>query len=562
MDFINKAFAQLTDLFRSMTVGARITTALLLVVVVVSLAYLFRYHAAGPGLYLLGGRSFSSEEQQAMEGAFGKAGLKGWTIEGGGRVRIPRGQEDKFLAALSEHDALPEVPDGAIDRALEKGGPFTDPQQRQEMFKQAHVKKVSSIIRAMPGIQNAWVMYDAEKRRFGLGQESLATASVSVVPSGSEPLSGTTIASIRRIVLFGFAELRRRPENVVVIDIKHQRSYEGDQEGSASGQDPAILEAQRSHEESWKRKILREALPPIEGLLVSVSVELNNERLRRERQSGPSGRPVALSVQEKSQTKTVEGTAPGGRSGAVANQPGAVTPVSNKPSKQEEEETTRQETSTVGTQYVDSEKGPYPVKQVKAVVSIPSSYFQKVWQKRNPAPAGEQPRTPASTDLDPIRQEVIGRFEKAVVGLLTTPEVAPGTTNPEANKLVTVTEFDDFPPAEIPEPGMQEQALGWLAQNWSTLGLVLLALVSLAMVRSMVRAVPAAPPAAAAGLTLVTGEPGREGEPQGTEESSAQRRLKRLSGTGKTLRDELSELVAENPEAAANVLRTWIGSNS
>jgi len=559
MDFINKAFAQLTDLFRSMTAGARITTALLLVVVVLSLAYLFRYHAAGPSLYLLNERAFSTEQQQAMAAAFGKAGLKGWSFDGP-KIRIPRSQEDKFLAALSEHDALPEIPDGPMDKAIETSTFSMDPQQRQEMFKQAHVKKVSSIIRAMTGIQNAWVMYDAEKRR-GFGQENLATASVSVVPSGSEPLPGATIAAIRRQVLFSFAELRRRPENVVVIDIKHRRSYEGDQEDSASGQDPVILAAQRSHEEWWKQKI-RSALPAIEGLLVSVSVELNNEKLRRERQSGPSGKPVAVTVQEKSRTHNVEGSAVGGRAGAVANQPGAVAPVAGKGSKQEEEETSRQETNTVPVQVTESERVPMAVKQVKAVVSIPSSYFQKVWQQRNPASAGEKPKTPASTDLDPIRQEVIARCEKAVAGLLPAPEVATDTSKPEANKLVTVTEFDDFPPAEIPEPGMKEQALGWLGQNWSTLGLVLLALVSLAMVRSMVRAVPSASRPAAAGLTIVTAEPGREEEPATKEESSAQRRLKRLGGTGKTLRDELSELVAENPEAAANVLRTWIGSNS
>jgi len=558
MDFINKALAQLTDLFRAMTAGARITTALLLVVVVVSLAYLFRYHAAGPDLYLLNERAFSTEQQQAMAAAFGKAGLKGWQFDGP-KIRIPRSQEDKFLAALVEHDALPDVPDGAIDKAIETNTIWMDSQQRQEMIKQAQLKKLSSILRAMPGIQNAWVMYDAEKRRV-FAQENLATASVSVIPSGSDPLPGATIAAIRRAVLFSFAELRRRPENVVVIDIKHHRSYEGNEDDAGSGQDPVILAAQRRHEESWRDKI-RKALS-IEGLLVSVSVELNSEKLHRERQSSPSGKPVPVSVQEKSRTHNVEGTGVGGRAGAVANQPGSVAPVAGKGPKQEEEETTRQETSTVGTQHIESEKVPMALKQVKAVVSIPSSYFQKVWQQRNPPPAGEKPKTPSSTDLDTIRQEVIARCEKNVAGLLPAPEVPTDTTKAEANKLVTVTEFDDFPPAEIPEPGMREQALSWLGQNWSTLGLVFLALVSLAMVRSMVRAVPGTPRRATAGLAVVASEPGREEQTHSREESSAQRRLKRLSGAGKTLRDELSELVAEDPDAAANVLRTWIGSNS
>ena len=43
MDFLNKAIAQLSDLFRSMTPGARITAGLLLAVVVVSMGYLFQH---------------------------------------------------------------------------------------------------------------------------------------------------------------------------------------------------------------------------------------------------------------------------------------------------------------------------------------------------------------------------------------------------------------------------------------------------------------------------------------------------------------------------------------
>ena len=47
MDFLNKAFAQLNDLFRSMTPGGRITTGLLLVVAVVSVGYLFQSQVSG-----------------------------------------------------------------------------------------------------------------------------------------------------------------------------------------------------------------------------------------------------------------------------------------------------------------------------------------------------------------------------------------------------------------------------------------------------------------------------------------------------------------------------------
>ncbi len=107
MDILNKAFSQLRDLLRSMSAGSRITAGLLLVLVVVSVAYLFRYQMAGPDVYLLNNEVFSQEELRSMEVAFGKEGLRGWEFDGP-RIRIPRGQQGAFLAALAKNDALPQ----------------------------------------------------------------------------------------------------------------------------------------------------------------------------------------------------------------------------------------------------------------------------------------------------------------------------------------------------------------------------------------------------------------------------------------------------------------------
>ena len=62
MDIFNKAFAQLSDLFRSMTPGARITAGLLLVVVVVSLGYLFRYQTSAADAYLMNGEPIPASD--------------------------------------------------------------------------------------------------------------------------------------------------------------------------------------------------------------------------------------------------------------------------------------------------------------------------------------------------------------------------------------------------------------------------------------------------------------------------------------------------------------------
>src|SRR4051794_15958549 len=100
MDFLNKAYAQLADLFRSMTPGARLSAALLLVVAVVSVAYLFNEQVAGQDTYLMGGEMFSAGQLADMEAALGKANLE--ATREGARLKIPRGQESKYMAALAE----------------------------------------------------------------------------------------------------------------------------------------------------------------------------------------------------------------------------------------------------------------------------------------------------------------------------------------------------------------------------------------------------------------------------------------------------------------------------
>ena len=106
MDFVNKAYAQLVELFRSLSPGARIATAALLVLVVVSLIYLFQYQVTGGDELLLDGRQFSTSELKEIEAAFAKAGLGKSTVLGN-RIRIPRGQKEAYLAAMADGNALP-----------------------------------------------------------------------------------------------------------------------------------------------------------------------------------------------------------------------------------------------------------------------------------------------------------------------------------------------------------------------------------------------------------------------------------------------------------------------
>lgn len=89
--------------------------------------------------------------------------------------------------------------------------------------------------------------------------------------------------------------------------------------------------------------------------------------------------------------------------------------------------------------------------------------------------------------------------------------------------------------------------------------MVALALVSLLMLRAIVKAGPPPPPAPELKLPdLGVPPPAASGADA---EAAKKGRLKRRT-SGQSLRDELVEIVREDPDTAANILRGWIGNPS
>ena len=79
----------------------------IVVAVVVSLGYLFQFRSAGPDTLLMGGEKFTPAELDTMEAAFAGANLNGAQRDNDNRIRVPRGQQAKYMAALADKKALP-----------------------------------------------------------------------------------------------------------------------------------------------------------------------------------------------------------------------------------------------------------------------------------------------------------------------------------------------------------------------------------------------------------------------------------------------------------------------
>jgi flagellar M-ring protein FliF len=193
---------------------------------------------------------------------------------------------------------------------------------------------------------------------------------------------------------------------------------------------------------------------------------------------------------------------------------------------------------------------------VTAVVNVPASHYQKIWQQLNPTPAGETPKTPDVADLKKIEGEEITRIEDTVAKLL--PPLPPGKNVYPLVKVSTYVDVPAAPPAAIP---LMTTVTDWLSGNWRTVGMFGVGLFGLLMLRGMLRSNVAPLPAdeqsaAAAGHQHDHAAESAEAEPP-PEPILVMRR--KLSSKGPNLREELRQLVKDDPDAAANVLRGWIG---
>lgn len=549
MDFLNKAFAQIVELFRSMTPAARLTSGLLLAVIVVSLGYLFTYQVSGPDQYLMNGEPFPAAQIPAMEAAFAKAGLTSWKVDGN-RIRIPRGKKSEYMAALAEAKALPPNFYTYMDQAEQGGSSFEPRAQREQRIKTAKEKELALIIRSFQGISDAAVHYDIDTKQ-SFPKSKIVTASVSVRPTNDEELRDEQVDAIRYMVARSIAHLK--PEDVAVTNLATGRvRHTGGPDGSGNVNEDPYAKRKRMYEDNWRNKIL-EALSYVPGITVTLNVELNRERVRHTEEVQHDPKPVAFWTTDKSESKLKEGGDSGARPGYVAqgNTAATLAATTSKGPKSEEEASEREERAVVSSTRAEMEELGLTPRRATVAVGVPTSYVKKIWHERNPTGPEEEPKTPDQNQLNQVAEEVRTKIRTHVANLL---PVLDATTDPA--DLVTVTMFEEIHPPAAPEPTMSETAVSWLGQYWQTIGTLGLALFSLVMLRSMIRS-SVTPEGDDSLARLFAEEEGEEGQ-EGT--SEMEHRLGRFARGSMSLRDELAELVQEDPDAAANILRTWIGT--
>src|SRR3954468_4401665 len=414
MDFLNKAIAQLSELFRSMTPGARITAGLLLAVVVISVGYLFQHSSTGPDAYLFGGEPISSGPLDRIEAAIAKAGLSDFQREGF-RIRVPSGQQAKYLAAVADAGALPANFNTILENALDKGGPWESREATRERLKIARQATLSEIVRAMPWVENAVVLYDEHESRGlrDLSPVKQASASVSVKPIVGESLTPPRVKSIQKLVA---SAVSMKPGEVAVTNLGEGGVYGSDSEITADIFEDGSLMQTKVAFESQKRDSIMKSLQNIPGVRVEVNADFNDAIEQTTRSIKPDKAGVTPSRTTESKQEWLKPT---------TKSPGQPGVVAQGPKRQAASESAQQNNSKT-TNTVDEAENVVPVeenrtlrkgyspKEVWATVTIPSGFIENLRKSRNSTATA----APKQRDLTPAQRGNVTKVENIVEPLL------------------------------------------------------------------------------------------------------------------------------------------------
>ena len=478
MELANKGMAQATELYRSMTPAARISAGLLLLVAAVSVAYLFRQPLEADDTYLMGGQAFSQGELQAMQAAFGKAGLEAELD--GARMRIPRGQESKYMAALDDADALPATFGHNMQAAVNTSGFLRIPQRQQEAkWRVAKQQDLQRLIEDMRGIDRAAVMLDEELIDEFRRPERRLTSAVTVFPTDDQPLDLETVRTIRQLMVSSISGLEAQA--VTVVDMSQNRSFAGDDAAVFTGGTYAA-EKQRL-ESQWKASVA-ELLSYIPDVRISTHVELEP-------------------------ADDANGDHHGGA-----------------------------------------------VRRVTASVAVPSSYYEQLWYQKQPKNATNAGNAPTQDALAHLESREKQKIEQLVSNLL--PKDASPT---DAERRVAVSTVYPLAAEVSPRARIRQLTRAWLVEHWQKIGLAVFGLAGLLVLRRMFRSIDAPPRKAAAQQEEPPVTISVPGEPQPQPASAmAGPHFARSGIERSSLRTELANAVREDPDAAVNVLRSWIGN--
>ena len=571
--YIIQNYLKLKDIYLSMTLGNRIVATLLAATLFVSLGYLIagsikQADVASKSVFVYNGHRFDQIQARAADDAFAKAGLTDYQWIGD-RIQVLRDRMPRYIAALAENNVTAPSTTPRQDTA-DSFSPFHHAKIMDTRMIAASERSTTAAIKMLPGIADAIVQSQKrpEWERNVWARRNIISVSVTLDAIASKPLPDETIAAVGRIVApaFGITNLKE----ISIVDARNSKSYDGlgNELGSTQGE---FLRHQMRHQAEWNKRI-RELLPHIEGLEVDSSVMLTTYRERRSF-NVEHDRPTMLTNHEMDYEFIREGYDRFFRPGQVAQWSRPLIDPTGDVGPQHRTEERRREleyTNALPGTETNEEALPYIPQRISASIRIPRDYVLDLWRDKNRRMGGDADAMPTPEELRAEEQEISATFRELIANLIR-PHLQSRREDPREDVIIGF--IDRILPIEE-ELTAWEQFVLFLQENWQNLSLMSLVFSGLAVLWLISKPQKPEPIVIYEGLETPLeaidariAEKIRREEEAAAAAAAAEEELEEFEnslgelGSLRSLRDEIAELIRDNPEAAAAIIRQWIGTS-
>jgi flagellar M-ring protein FliF len=572
--YLLQLYAKLKDLYLSMTLGNRIVATLLMATLLCSLGYLIvgSIKPADPSskvVKLYNGYRFEPNDLRAAENAIAKKGLTGhqWL---GDQLQVPKDKESAYVAILAENNIPSKSGLSRLDTVLSLG-PWQNAKLMDQKMMTAKEMDTANAIKMIPGIAEAKVFTNKrpawEKNVWARTQ--ITSVGVYIESIENKPLSADAIAAIGGIIMpaFGITNFKE----IRIVDTKHQRSYDGSGE-EVSATQSEYLRHQKKYQKEWSDRIY-EFFPPIEGLKVETNVVLTTYR-EQKMFDVEHRKPTALTTHVLGYDFMREGFDRFFRPGQIAqfgspliDPTGQYSPRDRTTEKKHEAE---QSNALPGTE-TQTESLPYIPKEVTASIQIPRDHIVATWREKNRL-YGAPNTQPTKEELQAEEEEFALTTKQGLAKLLESYRVS---TKTDPMELISVVYYDRLLPEEVVLTAW-EQFVQFLKENWQNLSLMSLVFSGLLVLWLISKPPRPEPIVIYEGLETplealdarIAEKIRREEEARRLAEEEAAAEAEQIEfenslgelGSIRSLREEIAELIRQNPEAAAAIIRQWIGN--
>jgi flagellar biosynthesis/type III secretory pathway M-ring protein FliF/YscJ len=570
MDFLKAQFTKLQQQFGQLTASQKMLSLALMAIMVLTLVLWGRYAGTAEMEPLLE-QELASDEFSRITQQLRIRGIP--YTPNGSRILVPADRHYEALAELGYEEALPKDTSSAFSEIVGKlDSPLNGPEKSAAIRNEAKQAYLAEILRNFPKVKRARVVIDnTQKRSFDAPVTPVCT--VSITMKTDQKADNHLVLAAADLVTGAVAGLQRSHVKVIVDGVSRFFTSDDGSELVAGGSG-SVIDRRREAESYFSKQItdLLRFCDGGDGVMVHVNVNLIDESSEsHEEKYDPKG-SVSKEVETETETNTTTSAAnrptANGDVGAVPNtssnqgmsingggggSDGASTSMEKTRSKMDNRfGKTMKITKTPGG----------AVAIMSASVGLPRSYFVRVYKSQT-----HTDKDPSEAVLAPFMKDELDHCRNLVRACLTLP-------TPEA---LVVDTYADIVPAAVEAPTQAASGVSMmLGGHVKEIALGALAVISLFMVSAMVRkSGPATAHASSRGgpIATVGGSPIeavlskvaslKESADEAAEVGSGNGALDGVELDGDAVRaqqvvEQVSTLVKENPDAAAQLVKRWL----